>query len=416
MPKQVFEGVKVADFAWVGVGVQPSRELAEHGATVVRVESHKRPDALRVLPPFRDGISGIDRSAFGAAYNTNKLGISLDLNKPKGQEVAKRLIKWADIVTNAFTPGTMEDLGLDYNEARKINPDIIYYSTCQMGQEGPYNTFGGYGMFGVAYGGFSSLLGWPDRGPLPLFNNYSDFIAPWYLTMTLLGALIYKKKTGKGMYLDQAQVEAGTTFLEPLHLDYHVNGRIANRMGNRDPYKAPHSLYPCKGEDRWLAIVVSDDEEWRNLCKIMNNPSWTQDPEFATILVRKENEEKLNNLIGEWTKEYDPHELMAILQDAGVPCGVVQTAEDLFNDPQLKERRHFRFLEHNVIGKHAYNAPAYQLSKTPNDIRKSGPCLGQDNEYVYKEILGYTDDEVGDMLVEGIITTDSDIPDVLAGR
>ena len=416
MSKQIFEGVKVADFAWAGAGAQPSRELAEHGATVVRVESHKRPDLLRVVFPYKDGIPGINRSNFATAYHANKLGMSVDMTKSKGQEVAKRLIKWADIVTDAFTPGTMEDLGVGYEEAKKIKPDIIYYSTCQMGQKGPLSTFAGYGMFGAAYGGFSQLVGWPDRDPLPLFNNYSDFIAPWYLLITLIGALLYKKKTGKGMFLDQAQVEAGTTFLEPLHLDYHVNGRIASRMGNLDPYKAPHSVYPCKGDDRWLAIVISNDKEWQHLCLAMNNASWTKDPKFTTLLARKDNEEELDRLIGEWTKDYDPHELMAILQDASVPCGVVQTAEDLFNDPQVKEREHFRLLEHTVMGKHAYNAPAYRLSKTPNNITKAGPCLGEHNEYVYKKILGYTDDEIADMLIDGVITTDTDVPGVLAGK
>jgi crotonobetainyl-CoA:carnitine CoA-transferase CaiB-like acyl-CoA transferase len=413
MAKQIFEGIKVADFSWVGVGPQVARELAEHGATVVRIESHKRPDTLRTTFPFKDHTPGIDRSAFGAAYNTNKYGISLDLTKPKGQEVAKRLIKWADIVTDGFTPGTMEALGLDYEEARKIKPDIIYDSTCQMGQKGPLNKFGGYGQFGTAYGGYCHLLGWPDRDPLPLFNNYTDFIAPWYLLMTTIGALLYRRKTGKGMYLDQSQIEAGISFLGPLFLDYFVNGRVACRMGNRDPYMAPHSLYPSLGADRWVAITVTTEEEWQNLCCVMSYPPWTKDRKYSTMLSRKENEEELDSLIGEWTKNYTPHQLMTLLQDAGVPCGVVQTAEDLFNDHQLKHREHFRFLEHQVIGRHAYNAPAYRLSKTPNHIWKAAPCLGEDNEYVYKEILGYSDDEIAEMLVEGVITTEADVPDVL---
>jgi len=413
--KQIFEGIRVADFSWVGVGPQVARELAEHGATVVRVESHKRPDALRTAMPFKDFTRGIDRSAFGTAYNANKYGISLDLTKPKGKEVARRLIKWADVVTDGFTPGSMKALDLDYEEARKIKPDIIYYSTCQMGQHGPLSKFGGYGAFGTAYGGYCHLLGWPDRDPLLLFNNYSDFIAPWYLTITLIGALLYRRRTGKGMYLDQSQVEAGISFLGPLLLDYFVNGRVACRMGNHDPYMAPHSLYPCLGEDRWVAIAVASEEEWKHLCSVMGNPAWTKDRKFSTFLSRKENEEELDRLVGEWTKDYAPHQLMGLLQDAGVPCGVVQTCEDLFNDPQLKERQHFRFLEHKVIGNHAYNAPAYRLSKTPNHIWKAGPCLGEDNEYVYKEILGYTDDEIADMLVEGVITTEADVPEVLMG-
>jgi len=413
MAKLIFEGIKVAEFAWVGVGPQVARELAGHGATVIRVESHRRPDALRTAGPFKELTPGIDRSAFGTVYNTNKYGISLDLTRPKGQEVANRLIKWADIVTESFTPGSMKTLGLDYEAACEIKPDIIYFSTCQMGQHGPLSRFGGYGEFGAAYAGYGNLLGSPDRSPLPAVNAYPDFIAPWYLTMTLINALLYRRKTGQGMYLDQAQVEAGITMLGPVMLDYSVNGRVASRMENHDPYMAPHNVYPCLGEDRWVAITVTTEEEWQSLCRLMGQPEWAQSPKFTTMLGRKENEEELDTLIAGWTRDYEPHQLMVMLQDAAVPGGVVQTAEDLFNDPQLKERQHFRFLEHQVIGRHAYNAPAYQLSRTPAHISKAGPCLGEDNEYVYKEILGYSDDEIADMLVEGVITTDADVPEVL---
>jgi len=411
--KQVFEGVKVADFSWVGVGPQIARELAEHGATVVRIESHRHPDPLRTAFPMKDFQSGIDRSAFGAAYNTNKYGLSVDLNTPKGREVGWRLCMWADIVTDGMVPGTMAKWGLDYESVSKAKPDVVYYSTCQMGQKGPLAQFGGYGAFGTAYGGYCHLLGWPDGSPLPLYNNYSDFIAPWYCCTTLILALLYRNKTGKGMYLDQSQVEAGIQFLGPFILDYTVNGRIASRMGNRDPNMAPHGIYPCQGENRFVAVAVSNDEEWRGFCKVIGNPAWTQDERFSTFLGRKQNEDELDRLVTEWTKEHAAEQIMEMMQQAGVPAGLVQTAEDLFNDPQLKHREHFRFLEHRVIGLMAYNSPAYRLSKTPNHIWKAGPCLGEDNEYVYKELLGYTDDEIADMLIEGVITTDADVPESL---
>jgi len=412
MTKQVFEGIKIADFSWVGVGPQIGRELAEHGATVVRVESHKRPEALRNAGPFRENIPGVDRSAFGAAYNTNKYGISLDLTTSKGKEVAQKLIKWADVVTESFTPGSMAALGLDYDEARKIKPDIIYCSTCQMGQTGPLSKFGGFGEFAAAYSGFSHLLGWPENKPLPVINAHIDFIAPWYMVMTLIGALLHRRKTGKGMYLDQSQVEAGITFLGSTMLDYFTNNRVACRMGNHDPYMTPHNVYPCLGEDRWVAITIANDEEWQHLCTVMGRPQWLQDPRFTSLSQRKENEAVLDELIGDWTKDYPPHKIMAILQEARIPCGTVQAAEDLFKDPQLKEREHFRVLNHQVIGEHSYNSPAYRLSKTPNHIGKAGPCLGEDNEYVFREILGYSEDDIADMLVAGVITTEADLPGV----
>jgi benzylsuccinate CoA-transferase BbsF subunit len=414
MTKQVFEGVKVADFSWVGVGPQAARELAEHGATVVRVECHRYPDTLRLIMPFKDFVAGIDRGAFFAAFNTNKYGMSVDMNRPKGREIAQKLVRWADIVTDGMTPGTMAKWGLDYESCRKTKPDIVYFSTCQQGQYGPYAKFGGYGMFAATMGGFSHVSGWPDMDPPHIFNNYTDFISPWYLVIAVVGALLRRRKTGKGMYIDQAQIEAGITFLGPYVLDYMVNGRVAKRMGNRDRSMAPHGAYPCLGNDRWVVIAVRDDDEWAYLCDLTGHAEWEDDERFATIRARKKNEEILDELIAAWTKEFTPEQIMAMLQSAGIPCGLVERPEDLFNDAQLKHREHFRILEHKVIGKHAYNAPAYRLSKTPNRITKPAPCLGEDNEFVYREILGFSADEIADLLVEGVITTDADLPAVMA--
>ena len=410
MAKQVFEGIKVADFTWVGVGPQLCRELAEHGATVVRVESHRRPDVLRVSAPFKDGKTGINRSALGTAYNTNKYGISLDLNKPKAQEVARRLVAWADIVGDSMTPGTMAKWGLDYESCHRINPGVIYFSTTQQGQYGPHHTFQGFGYHANALLGISGCTGWPDSEPTLVVTPWTDYISPWYLLIAIIGALLRRRKTGEGMYIEQAQLEAGLTFMAPHVLDYTVNKRIVTRSGNRDRYMSPHGVYPCRGADRWVAIAVANDQPWQRFCEVIGNPTWTRDPKFTTILRRRENEDELDKLIGAWTKDYPPEQVMTMMQDAGVPAGVVETGEDVLNDPQLKHRQHFRVLNHPEIGAHSYHAPAYRLSKTPCDIERPGPCLGEHNEYVYRQILGFSDDEIADMLVEGVITTDADAP------
>jgi len=414
MAKQIFEGIKILDFTWIGAGPQVGREFAEHGATVLRVESHRRPDGVRAAPPFKDGIPGINRSAFGTAFNTNKLSMSLDLTYPKGAEVARRLVKWADVLADSMTPGSLARFGLDYESCRQIKPDIIYYSTCQMGQKGPLATFGGYGIFAVAYAGHCYLTGWPDGEPNVLFNYYSDMVAPFYLVTAVAAALAYRRKTGKGMYLDQSQVEVGGSLLAPAMMDYLVNGRIAQRLGNTDPYMAPHSVYPCLGDDRWVAITVASGDEWRALASIIGE-AWTGDTRFATLRGRKEHEDELDRLIAEWTREHAAEEVMALLQERGVPAGAVKTAEDLFHDPQLKHRQHFRWLEHPEIGVHAYNAPAYTLSKTPAHIWRAGAPLGQDNEYAYKTILGMSDDEISDLMAAGTITTEDDVLAVLRG-
>ncbi|MBL7120295.1 MAG: CoA transferase [Dehalococcoidia bacterium] len=410
MAKQIFEGLKVVDFTWAAVGPQVGRELAEHGATVVRVESHRRPCPLRTFPPFRDGIPGINRSAFHTEYNTNKYSMSLDLTNPKAQEVVRRLVGWADIIGDSMTPGTMAKLELDYESCRRINPSVIYFSTTQQGQYGPHRDFQGVGHHVNAIAGFSECTGWPDSDPTMVFPAYSDFISPWYLLIAVMGALLRRRKTGEGMYIEQAQLEAGLTFLAPHMLDCMVNERVVTRTGNRDRYMSPHGVYPCRGTDRWVAITVGNDEQWQRFCKVTGNPEWTRDAKFSTILSRKENEDELDKLIGEWSKDYTPEQVMTMMQDAGVPAGVVQTGEDLLNDPQLKHRRHFRVLDHPEIGPHSYHAPAYRLSEIPCDISRPAPCLGQDNGYVYKGILGFSDDEIADMLVEGVITTDADAP------
>jgi len=411
MGKQVFEGVHIADFSWVGVGPQVSRELAEHGATVVRIEAHKRLDQLRLLSPFKDREPGIDRTAFATCYNTNKYGISVDLKTEKGRRVAHRLIDWADIVGESMTPGSMAKMGLGYDDIKRIKPDVIMYSTCQMGQSGPYASLPGYGAIGAAMSGASNLFGWPDRNPIGPFGAYTDFVSPWFLIATLIGAMLYRRRTGEGLYLDMSQIEAATTFLSPVLLDYTVNHRVAQRSGNRVAYAVPHSPFPCKGSDRWVAISIRNDREWQSLADAINDADWLQDAKFSSFDARAENEEELNRLIGRWTIGYRAEALFRLLQSNGVPSGIVQNChEDIFQDPQLKHRRHFRYLVHPEIGRHAYHAPAYILSKTPNHIHKAGPTLGGDNAYVFSEILGYTDDEIGDMLAEGVITTEADLP------
>ena len=409
--KQVFEGVKVADFAWVAVGPQIGRELAEHGATVVKIESHKVPDSLRTFAPYYEGKTGLDRTMFGVAFNTNKYSMSLDMSKPKGREIARKMVAWADLVTESFTPGNMAKWGLDYESCRKIKPDIIYFSSCQQGQYGPRANWGAYGWLAAGLAGYSHITGWPDREPCVMYTSYVDYIAPWYLTCAVIGALLYRRKTGKGMYIDHSQHESAVNFLGPAVLEAAVNGRVVGRMANYDPNMAPHGAYRCLGNDRWVAIGVRTDEEWRALCQVMGDPEWTKDPRFATLLGRKDNEEELNRLVQEWTRDYVDREAMALLQAHGVPAGVVQTCEDMVEiDPQLRERRAYRRLPHKVMGMRVWNAPGYILSKTPNHIWKAGPTVGEDNEFVYKEILGCSDDDMANLLVEGVITTETDVP------
>jgi len=409
MARQVFEGIKVADFAWAGVGPMVGRELAEHGAIVVRIESHRRMCSLRTMGPFPEGKTGVNCSAMFATYNTQKYGMTLDMSHPGAGVVTRRLVEWADVISDSMAPGVMAKWGLDYESCRNLNPAVIYFSTTQQGQDGPYSNFHGYGHHANAIFGACEYTGWPDSEPTLPFTAYSDFIAPWYLTTAVIGALIRRNKTGEGMYIEQSQLEAGLSFMGVHVLDYMVNERIGTRMGNRDRYMCPHGIYPCRGMNRWIAIAITDDKQWVSFCQVARNPEWSTDSRFTTTLARKKNEDELDRLIGEWTKDYTAEQVMAMLQDAGVPAGVVQNGEDLLNDPQLKCQEHYRVLKHPEIGPHSYNAPAYRFSKTPCYIERPAPCIGQDNGYVYKDLLHFTEDEIADLIAEGVITTDADL-------
>jgi benzylsuccinate CoA-transferase BbsF subunit len=401
---QVFRGLKVADFAWAATGPMVSRTLAEHGAIVVHVESHNRFTVSRLTQPFKDGLPGIDRSAHGARLNTNKYGMSLDLTLPQGRKVAKRLIAWADVVTESFRPGTMKKWCLDYEAARAVNPGVIYFSTSMQGQSGPHALFGAYGAQLTCLSGFSWPTGRPDREPVVLYGAYTDWVSAPHLTIAVIGALLRRRKTGRGMYLDQSQYESGVQFLAPAILDYQVNGRVAGRRANRDDHAAPHGAYRCQGDNRWVVIAVCSDQQWLAFGRALGGPEWTTDPALATLAGRKAREDELDQRVGAWTIQHSPEAVMELLQRHGIPAGVVQHSGDLFSDPQLQHRQHSVPLEHREIGTHAYPNESMRFSKTPPRFWKAGPCLGEDNEYVYRDLLGYSEDEISDLMAEGVIT------------
>ncbi len=409
VPQQALAGLKVVDFGVIGVNPMTTRYLADYGATVIRVESHTRPELQRTMRPFKDNIPGIDRSGVYPYDNCSKLGISLDLAKPQGREIGLKLIKWADVVGEGFPPGTMKKLGLDYTAARKVKPDIIYFSTCMLGQYGPYTAFKGFGYQAASLAGFYKLMGWPDRGPAGIFGAYTDWLTPRFGAAAIIAALDYRKRTGKGQYIDQSQVECAMHLIAPVIMDYTVNGREQGATGNHLPCAAPHGVYPCQGEDRWVSIAVFKQEEWEALCRTIGWPELAGSGDFRTLPDRKKNEDALDRIVSGWTVQLTPDEAMSRLQAAGVPAGAVRDVKDVFEDPQLKHRGHFRWLEHPALGVHANGALSFRFSKTP-DCQRPAPTLGQDNEYVFKNILGMSDDDIGNLLVDHVITTDADLP------
>ena len=406
--KSILEGIKVLECAFAAAAPITTTQLTVHGATVIKVETHKRLDMLRVVPPYRGGKADINRGAVFEALNAGKHGISLDLSKSKAQEIVFKLALWADVVVDGYTPGVMKRWGLDYGNIKKRKADIIYLSTTQQGQFGPHANFLGYGWQAAALGGFYQLTGWPDREPSQVWGAYTDFINPYHQSSVIMAALLYRQRTGKGVYIDESQFECGLKFLRPAILDYTVNGRVAKRMGNRNPQGAPHGVFKCRGEDRWVAIAVFSDEDWISFCRVIGKSEWIKDGRFATIGARKKNEDDLEKLVEQWTVKYNPEDIMQKLQSAGISAGVVATFEDLMdNDPQLRHRGAFPTVEHPVTGMQIHRAPSYKMSLTPPEIRPA-PMLGEHNRYVLKDIVGLTDADIDDLLAEGCITTEAD--------
>lgn len=398
LDKDALKGIKVVEFTWVLAGPWTTKVIGDCGGTVVRIESRKRPCLLRLSPPYKDGVPGLNRTGLWAAVNANKYSMTLDLNHPRAAEVLRKLIAWSDIVTETFTPGTAKRWGLDYEALCQIKEDVIFLQASIQGQTGPHSRQPGFGVLATALVGITGITGWPDRPPVLPFSGYTDTILPLFGAAALLGALDYRRRTGKGQHLDISQYEAALQFIAPLLLDYTVNGREAGRQGNTCSFAAPHGIYPCRGEDRWCAIAISTDEEWQAFCKATGELPWTKEERFRTLVNRKQHEEELNRLVSDWTQELTAEELMRRLQRAGVPAGVVESCEDMLKDPQLKFRDNFWWLEQKEVGAFPTFGEPFLLSETPARPRRPAPLIGEHTEYVCRELLGIPEKEYAELL------------------
>ncbi|MBA7571043.1 Succinyl-CoA:(R)-benzylsuccinate CoA-transferase subunit BbsF [subsurface metagenome] len=399
----VFSGIKIVAFCWAVVGPLTMKYFADYGATVIRVESSKRPCTLRISAPYKDDKPGIDRSGYFNHFSANIFSMALNMGQPQALEVAKRLVAEADVVMENFTPSVMEKWGLGYEELKKVKPDIIMLRQSGFGSWGPYAQQPAFGMILAAMAGLPNFIGWPDRGPSPLgVSAYTDCIAPRFASAALIAALDYRNKTGKGQLLDLSQFETALYFILPALLDYSANGREPSRIGNSCSYAVPHGVYPCKGDDRWCTIAVLSNEQWANLCKVIGKTEHIDDPRFNTLLSRKKNEEEINGLISEWTINLTPEEVMAQLQSAGVPAGVVKNAADIYDDPQLRQRNLFWPLQHPDMGLFTHLGQGFELSETPAQADMPSPRLGEHTEYVCTKILGMTDEEFVELVSAGV--------------
>ena len=393
------EGVKIVDLMWAVAGPTATRVLADHGATIVRVESPTRVDASRTLRPFRGGRASAEGSALFHTLNVGKQMMTLDLTSDAGREVFWDLVRWADVLTESFSPQVMGKLGFSYEELARVNPGLIVLSTSLMGKTGPLNTFGGYGNMASAWSGFYEVAGWPDRDPAGPWGAYTDFIGARYNAIAVLAALEHRKRTGEGQHIDLSQAEASIHFLAPALLDYQVNGRVARRTGNLDPLMAPHGVYPVRGEDRWIAIAVADDEQWKALCQVLDGSPGGED--LDTAAARRARAELLDERLARQTAGWSGPELEARLHAAGVPAALVLNGEDVARDPQLAARGHFIEIPHPEGGTTAIEGPRVLLSESPASPGREVPTLGRDNQRILREILEYDEARITEIVIAG---------------
>jgi len=398
------EGVHVLDFAWVGVGPITTKYLADNGADVIRIESAARPDVLRIAPPWKDAQPGINRSQFFASYNTSKRSIALDLSKPKAREIAKRLVPWADVIVESFTPKAMRNWELDYERLVELRPDLIMLSTCMQGQTGPNALYPGFGQLMAALSGFYYISGYGPGSCAPPYGAYTDFIAPRFSASALLAALDYRRRTGKGQYIDMAQYEAAMQNLAPALIDYAASGRIFEPRGNRSDRFAPHGAYRAADEDgaeRWIAIAVANDEQWRAMLTALGAQNC--DSQFDSAAGRCSNTDALDEFVGKLVREHNAHKLTATLQAAGVAAYPVQNCVDIHNDDNLESFGFWHWLEHAEMGPSAYEGLSHRMSRTPGNLRRPAPLLGEHNDEIFRGMLGMSADEIQQLKKDNVI-------------
>jgi benzylsuccinate CoA-transferase BbsF subunit len=378
----ILNNIRILDFSWVLAGPYATRLLADFGAEVIKIQ-----------PPLAEPEDLFSQGYYNT-WNRNKLGITLNLAQPAGIEIARKLTKICDGVVENFSPRVMANWGLDYPALQKLKPDIIMVSLSVMGHTGPWKDYTGFGPTVQAFSGITHLTAYPGQPPLGIGYAYADHVAGLQASLAFLGALEYRRQTGKGQYIDLSQTEAMAELLAENIADYVQRGIEAKPVGNTSSQAAPHGIYPCSGQDRWCAIAVFTEAEWAGFKRALHNPAWTDEEKYRTAANRLANSTALDNLVQAWTLQHTAEEVMAILQKEGVPAGVVQNADDLIKDPQLRDRGFFIELAHPLLGKTTADASPMRLSENPAQYRRAAPTHGQDNDYVYRQLLGLSEADI----------------------
>lgn len=401
--KRALDGIRIADFSWAWAGPHATELLASLGAQVIKIESMSRIDFVRKLS-FTTGqrFADVNSSSVFNSINLGKLGVQLNLSKPEGIGLAKKIVGISDVVIQNMRPGVMEKLGLSYEALQVVKPDIVYLSSSTRGGTGPERLYSGYATNFAAVGGITHLCGMPDGEPGAMAGEI-DLLSAITAAFAILAGLNYRETTGKGQYIDLSSTESIHVLIGDVLMDYLANGRTQTRRGNLDEAMAPHNCYRCKGEDKWISIAVATNEEWHALCEVLGNPGWSHDQRFQNKESRWQNQSELDKLLGAWTLNYTHYEVMDKLQNAGIAAVPVLNAEEVFKDPHVQNRDCWAQVSHEVLGKQTVLKPAWKLSGTPVRIDSAAPSIGQHNKYVFGELLGISDEEFKRLKDEQVI-------------
>ncbi len=404
----VLDGVKILDLTWFGAGPICTRTLAGLGADLVRVETEKRPDGLRVAPPRPVGAEGLNLSGYYNNFNSDKKSITIDLTMERGHELGMELVKWADIMMTNFTPRAIRQIGMTWDEVSAANPGIIAVYQPMQGMTGPHSEFGGFGSILSTVCGVNYLSGSEGNPPAGVGTNYPDYVVnPIHGVTAILAALFHKRRTGEGQMIDMSQLESSVAATAGPLFAYANGGGEYLRAGNHVPYAAPHGAYQVRDgaerPDRWLAIGCVEDEQWRRLASVCGHAEWADDARFASLADRKANEDALDGLIAGWAAEQDGDAALVALQAAGVPAGLVLNATEVLADEQMVEREYFRYLDHSEAGRRAYDGSGFKMSLTPCEPQRAAPLLGEHTFEIASEILGLSSDEIGGLMAEQVL-------------
>jgi len=397
MKQGPLQGIRVTEFTSAWAGPYATCLLSFLGAEVIKVESKRRIDHSRFIA-FTTGKSFTtpDESSVFNNLNLNKFSVTLNLTKPEAVEIAKRLVQVSDVVVENMRPGVVPRLGLGYNVLKEVKPDLIYLSSSACGQTGPAREYVGYAPTFAALAGLPFITGYEDWPPSNFMGSI-DLRSAATSALAILAALIYRQKTGEGQYIDLSSQESIAVLSGEVFLDYVINNTIRMRQGNKQELMAPHNCYKCKGEDKWISIAVATDQEWQALTEVMGMPELAGDERFSEADTRWKNQDELDCIISDWTKEQDCYEVMKKLQQAGVAAAPSMNGEALFEDPHLKQRGVFMAVEHPVIGKDWVIAPPWKLSETPASINRQAPLLGEHNEDIFSGLLGMSQEEIKEL-------------------